>query len=234
MKIARIIVVWSAAGCVHDARPVDDGGQSGTAHPPFCVEDSVVQVVDPAVPADGFGFAAAEVLDSVAGTWHGVGVLEDGTELVADVVVAWDGQPIDAITSHLDPGDGLGEGPVFDCAPTYDIGFTLDLGASPLLEAAGGARVSVTELSGVELPVQVDVSEVGGALEPPEWDHPEYWDRTALSMVLSQREDTALDLQWWAINDDPEQTGTGGTVTVEPAGMNEPIVYLAALERVNP
>jgi hypothetical protein len=201
-------------------------------------------VTDLATPADGFDFAVADVLAEVEGTWEGSADLQGGGPAVVDLGVAWDGGLVEAVLSHLedDGQDGtFGVGaPAGDCSPVYELGLALDLAASPYLDAGGGARVAA-DGHRLDVAVQVDAGDVGGTLEPPAWDHPEFWDRTALSMVFAASDGAAtLGLDWWAINDDPLQTtGTattpgGGTVhtgVVEPSGQNSPIAWIGDLVR---
>ena len=240
------------AGCQVGALDPDDGGQSGTAIPPHCVEDSRIAVVDPTVPADGMDFAAADALDAVEGTWEAQGVLQGdgGGPGTVDATVTWDGGEIDAVFSHLvgNLDDGVGMGalgapmPTGDlCDPVYELGLQLDVVADPYLEASGAGRVLVGSTLALDLPVQIAEEDVAGTLTPPAWDHPEFWDRTVVQADFQYTADyTALNLDWFAINDDPDQSGgtvttTGGgqagTGSVEPAGTNSPIAYLQGLVR---
>jgi hypothetical protein len=244
-------VAVMVAGCQVGAPVPDDGGQSGTAVPPHCVEDARIAVDDLSVAPDGMSFPASEALAAVEGTWEGQGELQgDGGGLATvDATVAWDGGEVDAVFQHLDGDLDQGQGALGApaspemCDPVYEIGFDLDVVAGEILSAAGSARVQVGSALAVDLPVQVDQSEVGGTLQPPDWDHPEYWDRTVVSADFQHWTEgtTALNLDWFAINDDPAggtgtaTTGNGGTVGtgwVEPSGQNSPILYLQGLIRV--
>lgn len=245
----RIALLSAGVGCQHEPDPPKetvDGGQSGTAVPPMCVEDSRVVVLDPTVPADGFSMTASEVIARVEGIWRGEGEIE-GSPATVDTTVAWDGGQIEAILAHYDegvPGEEMGAPTaVFDCPPTYEIGFLLAVDALPFLAVEGTSRISVAEGLGLSIPIEVDESAVEGDLQPPVWENPQYWDRTSLSALFQQYESegalsSSLDLQWWAINDDPVQsmnqvtTANGGQIstgTIEPEGMTSPILHLENL-----
>jgi hypothetical protein len=195
------------------------------------VEDSRTEVTDRSVAAEGFDFAVQDVFDAVVGTW--VGELD---EVGLTVDVDWDGAAIEAVLSHYEEpivtgtGDPLPGGlPVMDCGPVYEVGFTLGVDGDPWLGAEGGARILVRSPTSLGIQIEVDESEVAGTIEPPEWDNPQFWDRTSLSAVFERREaDVSLQLLWWAINDDPASsvgpgTGNVGTGTVEPSGITSPI-----------
>lgn len=227
----------------------DEGGQSGTAMPPHCVEDSRVTVTDPTVPAEGFDFSASDVIAPVEGIWRGEGVLEGGSLVTVETTVAWEGGLIEAVLTHYEEGSGeieaLGapDTAMSDCPPVYELGFALDVAAPPWLTVSGTARLAASVDLGMSIPIEVDESDVTGDLEPPEWDNPQYWDRTSLSAVFQQYGGaSSLDLQWWAINDDPAQstgdpttTPNGGQVSTsyaEPSGTASPIAFLQDLTRL--
>lgn len=256
LRIARLGCALALAGACQveppGAVPPDKGGQSGTAQPDGCVEDSRTTVLDPTVAADGFDFTAAEAIAPLEGVWSADATLagDGGGDAAVTASVAWDGGVIEAVLSHLEERDdgAMGVGaptgaPGETCPPAYSVGFTLDVGAAPILAVGGAAEVALRNDGYAEVPIEVDVSEVQGDLQPPVWDNPELWDRTALSAVFQRapgEETASLSLTWWAINDDPVQssnttvTANGGTVmtgVVEPSGTSAPIAYITGMTR---
>lgn len=232
---------WSVAlGAVVTFGCTDErsGGQSGTAHPEMCVEESREAVSDPSVAATGFDFAANEVLAAMEGDWEGTADLDgDATDDTIQVTVAWDEGPIDAVLWHLEPSDSgttlaLGV-PSPACRPTYEIGFRLDVASAPWLDVGGDLTLEAAQASGQYLQLEVDAGNLGGKLAPPAWGQPDLWDRTSLSAVFQELEGAArLDLVWWAINDDPkssaspdgtQSTATASSGTVQPSGKTEPL-----------
>lgn len=245
---SRSMALVLVAGCGIGTPPVIEhqGGQSGVAnHPPFCQEDSRVVVVDPTVPADGFDFAAQDVIDALVGTWEGSGDLKGGGPATVDLAVAQVG-PIEAVLSHLeDEGSSEGGGalgaPSASCAPFYDLGVTLSLSADPYLFADGGAILTAGGPDSLFVYVEVDRGDVTGTLQPPDFTSPEFWDRESLAIGFNVDPTSAwLDLTWWAINDDATDgtaqpttgTGTVSTGTVEPSGATAPIGTIQDLHRL--
>jgi hypothetical protein len=154
--------------------------------------------------------------------------------------VAWDGGVVEAVLSHSEESTTLAMGAPFgNCGPRYELGFALDVVASPYLDFAGAGQTSMLEDGGSTFAVQIGEGETGGTLVPPVWDSPQYWDRTVLSaeFQFSAYDGAAgLNLMWMAINDDPASGGGNTTTTpgggqvatgyVEPSGTNSQIAYV--------
>lgn len=232
--------VVAMSGCVVTGSGTEDpGGQTGTAHPPGCVEDSRVAVEDLAVAPAGFTVALADLLAPIEGDWVGSTDLEGGGPADFAVAVAWDGGLVEAVLSHVEEGTGMEMGAPFgNCGPRYDLGLTLDVVATPYLDFGGAGHTSMFEDGALSLAVDIAEGETGGTLLPPEWENPQYWDRTLLSAEFQRGFDasTGMNLMWMAVNDDPASGGGNTTTTtgggqvgtgwVEPSGMVAMIGYV--------
>lgn len=217
--------LWSLAlaGCAGTASVVDDGGQSGTAVPPFCDEVSrEVLALDevgagmPAAPADWLAAAAGEWRGEVPGdrVWVQVSAAGDTAELVTSVLV--------------DPTATLRQDPEGACPPRYVIPVVQVLATGSLGPVARSEGAWETADGSVFLVTQTALVDVSGlqpiGLVPSEWD-------TVDLQLVSQPATSGgllVDVTWEAMRETEAATSAvataaTSTTTVQVSGTTEPV-----------
>lgn len=203
-----------------DSVPLGNGADS-------CEEASRSAVVDPADPADGFTFAAADLLAAFARSWAGTWAAQSGST-DASLDLAWTDGGIEAVTYtlHQDTGGAMQGAPSADCSSQYEIavGFTTST-ADGALNEVGAVTLIGAAADAASFHADIDIGAVGGTTRPSGW-LPEDWASNTLSLDgAGTPEQLQVSATWHASSapsgpavDSGAPTDTG---TMSPSGMTE-------------